>query len=134
MRETETKALLDRIKSVYPRVNINEFSVDIWDEILKNVTYDKCYKAFIKYATEGEGHDPKPGDILRIAKSTYESIEKRIKTPCDKCQGIGYVFLIGKDKHESVGMCDCQNGEALRGLPIVKLFSYNCDELGRVKI
>lgn len=134
MRGTETKALLDRIKSVYSRININEFSVDIWDEILKKVTYDKGYKAFIKYVNEEGTHDPKPGDILRIAKSTYEPILNRVKTPCDKCHGMGYVFLIDGEKHESMGACDCQNGQANPGLPIITKMYCKFDELGRVKI
>jgi len=110
----------------------NEFAVEIWHKVLENVSYDKCYKALIKYITDDGSHDPKPGDILRIAQSTYEEIIKRERTPCDKCRGTGYIFLIGKDGHESAGACDCENGQANPGLPVITKFSYKFDGLGRV--
>lgn len=134
LREAETKALLERIKGVYPRVSINEFSVDIWQEVLKNVSYEKSYKALVKYCTEDGTHEPKPGDILRTANTIYEPIQEYEKVECDKCRGTGLVFLVDSENHESVGACICDNGLEHPGLPKIRRYSYGCDGLGRVKI
>jgi len=132
LRESETKAFLEKAKGIYSRVPTNEFAVEIWQKVLKNVDYDKCCKALIKYVTDEGRNDPKPGDILRLATSDYGEVMEHVKAPCDKCHGSGYIFLIDKFKHESVGACDCQNGKDRLGLPMIKKISYKFDEFGRV--
>lgn len=126
--------MLERIKGVYPRISVNQFSVDIWHEVLKNVSYEKAYKALIQYCTDGGTHEPKPGDILSTANSIYEPIPIFEPVKCDKCRGTGLIFLIDSEKHESVGACICENGLRNPGLPKIRRFSYEHDELGRVKI
>lgn len=133
MKESETQALMEKIKGVYSRLSINEISVEIWQKVLKNITYDKSYKAFIQYvATEGS-YDPKPGDILRLANSMQEPIPINDKVSCDKCHGTGLMFLIDQHKHESVGACNCTNGLIIQGLPRISILLYEFDGLGRVK-
>lgn len=63
-----------------------------------------------------------------MASVNYEKVQ------CDKCHGTGYVFLIDKDQHESVGACDCEHGKQHPGLPVITKMFCKFDEMGRVKI
>jgi len=55
-----------------------------------------------------------------------------MKDKCEKCRGTGYVFLIDDNGHESMGACDCVNGAAHPGLPVITKMYCKFDELGRV--
>ncbi|MBC3887256.1 hypothetical protein GH810_02895 [Acetobacterium paludosum] len=129
----ETTSFLEKVKGIYQRISTSEAAVETWQELLCDISYEKAFKAYYQYLKNNENHDPKPGDILKIARSIYEPIPEFERVECEKCRGTGIITLVYRDKREAVGACTCENGLAHPGLPVIQLPSYNFDEFGRVK-
>lgn len=134
MTVQETASLLKKMSGVFTRISQSDAAIDVWQEILQEIPYEKCNQAFMMFLRDDGQREPRPGDILRISKSIYEPIVHYEKQPCYKCRSTGIVFIIDQFGHESVGSCDCINGAQHVGLPKIRRFNWNMDQLGRVKV
>ncbi|MBC3796451.1 replicative helicase loader/inhibitor [Acetobacterium tundrae] len=133
MNLNETNRFLLEMQGVYPRINVRDATIQTWQEILENPSYETCHKAYIKYLKSGEAREPKPGDILSISLSMYKAIVIN-EVECEICHGRGMLMLIDKNGHESVGRCTCENGKKYPVFPIVKLDFYHFNDMGRVEV
>lgn len=120
MDYAETDRFLTEMQGCYPRISIRDTTIETWQEILEQVPYDTCHKAYINYLKTGESREPKPGDILSLARTLYTAVQIN-DVECEICQGRGMLMLVDPDGHESVGRCSCENGKKFPGFPIVKL-------------
>lgn len=114
-------------------MSVSDTTIETWQEILEKVPYDSCHKAYIDYLKSGEYREPKPGDILSLARSWYQKVHVN-NVECEICHGRGMLVLVEPDGHESVGRCSCENGMKFPGFPIVKLEYYHYNQAGRVEI
>lgn len=130
----ETASLLNKIHGVFTRVSTSDVAIDTWNEVFEGVSYAKANRAYMTFITTEGSHDPKPGDILRIAKSFYDPIAEYEKVYCPKCHGTGIVTMIDQHKHETVAGCDCQNGAQHVGLPKINLYQPKILPSGRIEV
>lgn len=132
MDHAETDRFLTEMQGCYPRISIRDTTIATWQEVLEKVPYDTCHKAYINYLKSGESREPKPGDILSLARSLYQAVQIN-EVDCERCHGCGRLILVDLNGHESVGRCSCENGKKYPGLPIVKLKFYKYDQMGRIE-
>lgn len=133
MNHAETTNFLSEMQGCFPRISVRDVTIETWKEILDNVPYDLCHKAYIKYLKSGESREPKPGDILSLARTMYKVIDVN-PVECDICRGRGVLFIVEPDGHECVGRCSCQNGKLYPHFPMVKLGFHRHTELGRIEV
>ncbi|OFV68923.1 replicative helicase loader/inhibitor [Acetobacterium wieringae] len=132
MNHAETHDFLEEMQGCFPRISSKATAIETWQEILEKVPYETCHKAYIKFLKAGETREPKPGDILALARTLYK-VTQIESVACDICKGSGMLMLIDPDGHESVGRCSCENGKKYPGFPIVKLDFYRYNQMGRIE-
>ncbi|WP_169314726.1 replicative helicase loader/inhibitor [Acetobacterium woodii] len=133
MNHAETTNFLEEMQGCFPRISVRDVTIETWKEILDNVPYDTCHKAYIKYLKSGESREPKPGDILSIARTLHKPITVE-RQDCELCGGRGLLFILEQDGHECVARCSCSNGNLYPHFPVFKSDFYRKNELGRIEV
>lgn len=133
MNHAETANFLTEIQGCFPRISVRDVTIETWKEILDNVPYDLCHKAYIKYLKSGESREPKPGDILSISRTMHKPITVEHQD-CKLCDGRGVLFILEPNGHESVARCKCSNGNLYPHFEIFKADFFRKNDLGRIEI
>ena len=80
MEVKELRNCLAMISAVYQNYQVNDFTVAVWNEILRGVTYTEAKNAVVEFLHSSSQFAPTPGQIFTLALNNRAEARRNQQT------------------------------------------------------